>query len=109
MNRRSFLRGVALAAPAVILTPGLLMPVRKLSTERSFVVFGETTIERMTATEVLELQRQALLRMANLMVFPPLDSMGQPLIYGTDAEKKFVYLIESWRARQDLNPRPPGS
>lgn len=28
MNRRDFLRGVIVAAPAVILTPGLLMKVR---------------------------------------------------------------------------------
>jgi hypothetical protein len=32
MNRRGFLKAVGVAAPAVILTPGLLMPVRKLWT-----------------------------------------------------------------------------
>jgi hypothetical protein len=32
MNRRGFLKTVGVAAPAVILTPGLLMPVRKLLT-----------------------------------------------------------------------------
>lgn len=31
MDRRAFLRGAILAAPAVILTPGLLMPVRSLT------------------------------------------------------------------------------
>jgi hypothetical protein len=31
MNRRSFLRGAVVLAPAVILTPGLLMPVRPIA------------------------------------------------------------------------------
>lgn len=34
MNRRGFLRAAAVTAPAVILTPGLLMPVKALWTPR---------------------------------------------------------------------------
>lgn len=30
MNRRGFLKSLSVAAPAIILTPGLLMPVRNL-------------------------------------------------------------------------------
>lgn len=38
MNRRGFLK--ALAAPAIILTPGLLMPVRSFGSALSFVQGG---------------------------------------------------------------------
>jgi hypothetical protein len=41
MNRRGFLKAFGIAAPAIILTPGLLMPVRKiLSAELTFVQSG---------------------------------------------------------------------
>ena len=44
MNRRHFLRG-AVAAPFVITTPGILMPVRKLWTPQESLT--EATLERM--------------------------------------------------------------
>lgn len=44
MNRRSFLRGAVLAAPAVILTPGLLMPVRPV-----YAAADVLTLERLRA------------------------------------------------------------
>ena len=88
MNRRAFLRGAALAAPVVILTPGLLMPVRKVVSlewmgidlgqhDASVIAFLRETRQRvadaivcpsmfadpMTASEVMYLQNEGLKRM----------------------------------------------
>lgn len=41
MNRRAFLRGAVALAPAVILTPGLLMPVRSLNPARAVGEMGK--------------------------------------------------------------------
>lgn len=63
MDRRSFLRGVV-AAPFVITTPGLLMPVKSLWTPSR---------EPLTASEVERLKREYMLRAANRIVNPPID------------------------------------
>ena len=67
MNRRSFLRGTAVLAPAVILTPGLLMQVRPLAyvAHGGVLVHPEvdawlTEVERITATEIEARRAEAM-------------------------------------------------
>jgi hypothetical protein len=50
LDRRSFLRGlIAIAAPAVIRTPGLLMPVRALKLE-GYLGLAQVKLEGMPLT-----------------------------------------------------------
>lgn len=83
MNRRSFL----FAAPAVILTPGLLMPVKAVGFTTGLVTLPNTfpVGDVMTATEVLLRQREAFARMAYLVANPPLiaikDAPFAPIRY----------------------------
>jgi len=88
VNRRAFLRGAAALAPAVILTPGLLMPVRKVL----------TLDKPMTATEILALRHAKEIEWAALhdyvdrIVFPPLIVFGE-------TRTEFMHLDNSVKVR----------